>query len=239
MKHKILIIDKDEMFSDFLLINLLKEGFLVNSANSMITAVSFLKNNELPDLMLISNDLPDIQTQTFISQLKNSDLTSATPIIIMLRNEKEIIDFYSQGVDDCIIKPFAFQNLIYKIQDVIERISKYDYEEGIIYKLNGLSLDTSSRKAFVNGHDIQLTNKEYKILLALVIQNGRTLTREELLTKAFGGTKAAAPRLIDIHIASLRHKLGIERGIIETVHGIGYKLSPLADYVRNSPSQTS
>lgn len=223
MDKKVLIVNREQRFLDFLGINLDKEGFQTSTADSMISAVKHI-HQEVPDVILMGIDLPEMSGIQFISQLKAAEMTRSCKVIAITESDDESVEALAAGADDYLIKPFGFSTLVTTITAVIERGSDASEDVDGIITIGMIEIDTLTKRVFIDDYEIDLTPKEYKILVSLVTAGGRVMTREELLVSAFGGSKAALPRLVDVHIASLRNKLGLERGIVETVHGMGYRI---------------
>ena len=224
MRAKVLLVDDEIDVIEPLKFNLERDGFEVDCARSANEALSKIAAAK-PDIILLDIMLPDISGTSLANQLKNDPATSAVPIILLTARDSEtdIVVGLSMGADDYVTKPFSTQVLAARIDAALRRSAQQGglSAKGQIVK-GALKLVPENFTAYVNNEPIELTNAEFKILLALIKAGGAILSREQLKDE-FGGDASVTERNIDVHIAALRRKLGPAREMIKTVHRLGYR----------------
>ena len=124
------------------------------------------------------------------------------------------------GADDYITKPFSVLELISRIKAVLRRAGREEEKEK---NFHGIAVDLPSRRVTVDGEEIQLTYKEFELINCIIEKQGQVINREFLLRKIWGFDFEGETRTLDVHIGSLRHKLGDKSRYIETVRNVGYK----------------
>ena len=206
---KILIVE-DDLDIQELLQNFLQEaGYEVSIANDGVEAV-------LLDVML-----PKIDGFTVCELIRKQ---SQIPIIMLtaLSGEKEQIKGLDLQVDDYITKPFSMPVLVRKIAAVLRRSNMIPNQEHQTISYDNLILDFDSYEATVDGISYELTQREFEVLRELLLNQGRVLTRHNLLAKLWKYDFYGDERVVDTHIKNLRKKLGID--FIQTIRGVGYKI---------------
>ncbi len=172
------------------------------------------------DLFLLDVMLPDMDGIQILQRLKKSPKYRESPVIMLTakNSEFDIVNALDKGADDYITKPFGVMELISRVKAILRR--SYKQEEKIVYK--NLSIDENKRVLKKDGQEIYLTFKEFEIMLTMMKNIGRVMTRESLLENIWGYDFQGESRTVDMHIASLRNKIG--EGYIQTVRGLGYKM---------------
>ena len=177
-----------------------------------------------PDLILLDIMLPEEDGISILKKLRNSSDTKDMPIIMLTAKgtEYDKVIGLDSGDDDYIAKPFGTMELISRIKALLRRTSKSEgqteYRKGCLY------LCPSKHIIKVNDKDVILTLKEFELLCILFENEGIVLTRYEILTKVWGYEFDGESRTVDVHIRTLRSKLGEAGKLIETVRGLGYKI---------------
>lgn len=172
------------------------------------------------DIILLDLGLPDGDGVELCGRLRQ--LTPAPIVVVTARDtESDRVSALDSGADDYIAKPFGFAELLARMRAVLRR-SRPDDERGVI--LHGsLLVDVSGRRVVLDGEPIALTGKEFDILVCLATEPGRVVTREEIFDRAWDVNWYGPTKVLDVHIAALRRKLG-DPSWIETVYGRGFRL---------------
>lgn len=178
---------------------------------------------QIPDLALLDIMLPDKDGIEILKELRSNDATKYLPVIILTAKNSELdkVKGLNLGADDYITKPFSVLELISRIKAVLRRSEKHEVKENTY---NGIMIDSSSRTVKVDGEEVQLTYKEFELLNCLMENKGSVVNREYLLKTIWGYHFEGETRTLDVHIGSLRHKLGDKGSYIETVRNVGYRL---------------
>jgi len=177
-----------------------------------------------PELLLLDIMLPDEDGIEILKKLRSSNDTRKLPVIMLTAkgSEYDKVMGLDNGADDYISKPFGTMELISRIKALLRRTGRSD--ELTEYRRGKLYLCPSKHIIRVGGENISLTLKEFELLCILFENEGMVLTRDEILSKVWGYEFDGESRTVDVHIRTLRSKLGSAGGIIETVRGLGYKI---------------
>jgi DNA-binding response OmpR family regulator len=174
------------------------------------------------DVILLDLGLPDIDGLELCQRLRAR--SSAAIIAVTARSEESArVATLDAGADDYIIKPFGFVELLARVRAVLRRINPAESGQ---FHHGALTVDPRTRRVLVADRDIALTPKEFDLLACLAEDPGRVLTRQEILERAWGGHWYGPSKVLDVHMASLRRKLG-DPALIETVYGVGYRLAAI------------
>lgn len=179
---------------------------------------------EIPELVILDIMLPEEDGLTVLSKLRSSPRTSEIPVIMLTAKESEFdkVTALDSGADDYITKPFGVMELIARIRAVLRRMGKAGSDK--VYKSGGLWLSVSRRQVKVNGVEVPLTYKEFELLSLLFENRGTVLSRDQILRSIWGYEFDGENRTVDVHIRTIRSKLGDCGDIIETVRGVGYRI---------------
>jgi DNA-binding response OmpR family regulator len=145
------------------------------------------------------------------------------PVIVLGEPESDAVDrvrALDRGCDDFLAKPFDYEELLARIRAVLRRVQPSDAE---LLRHGPLAVDLRTRKVTVDGREVALTPKEFDILECLAADPGRVITRQEVLERAWDAHWYGPTKVLDVHIAALRRKLGVP-GLVETVYGRGFRL---------------
>ncbi len=177
----------------------------------------------IPSLVLLDIMLPDKDGIDILRDIRSDTRTSALPVIMITAKgtESDKVKGFECGADDYVTKPFGVMELISRIKAVLRR-SGGSNTEIIDYK--GIHLDNGSRTVSVDGNEVSVTFKEFELLRCLLTHRGTVVTRESLLENIWGYHFEGESRTLDVHIGSLRHKIGDRGKCIETVRNVGYKI---------------
>ncbi len=191
-----------------------------NDGDSLFKAL----NTKIPELILLDIMLPKESGIEILQRLRHNALTSKVPIIMLTAksNEYDKVIALDHGADDYVIKPFGMMELISRIKAVLRRSNDKISTNVLTYKK--IKLDEGKHEVYIDDYQINLTNKEFELLKMLMRSTNLVLTRDILLQKIWGYDFDGETRTVDVHIRSLRKKLGPYKDHIITVHGLGYKL---------------
>ncbi len=179
---------------------------------------------ETPRLILLDIMLPEEDGLQILKRLRASSATSKIPIMMLTAKgtEYDKVIGLDYGADDYVPKPFGMMELIARVKALLRRAEVVDTDRD--YTVGKLFVSPSKHVVRAGGDDVTLTLKEFEMLVLLVENQGIVFTRDQLLTKIWGYAFDGESRTVDVHIRSLRQKLGECGGLIETVRGIGYKI---------------
>jgi len=179
---------------------------------------------QAPDLVLLDIMLPEEDGLSILEKLRSDGRFSELPIILLTAkgSEYDKVIGFEKGADDYIPKPFGIMELVARIKALLRRAGKKQGDELVFGKL---SLSKSKHRVLVDEIEVSLTHKEFELLLLLIKNENIVLTRDRLLDEIWGYAFDGENRTVDVHIRTLRQKLGVCGDMIETVRGVGYKFS--------------
>ena len=180
--------------------------------------------NEMPDLLLLDIMLPGEDGISILKKIRNNGRTGKLPVIMLTAKgtEYDKVLGLDSGADDYVSKPFGTMELISRIKALLRRTGNDD--EPAEYRRGSLYVCPSKHIVRVDDKNVTLTLKEFELLCFLFKNNGMVLTRDEILSHIWGYEFDGESRTVDVHIRTLRSKLGDAGKYIETVRGIGYKM---------------
>ena len=183
---------------------------------------------ELPDLVLLDIMLPEEDGLSVLTKIRQSSAMTSLPVIMLTAkgSEYDKVIGLDSGADDYIAKPFGTMEMISRIKALLRRTSANTGKE---YKIADLYVNPMKRVVKSDGAEVQLTFKEFELLCLLLENAENVLTREKILAKVWGYGFDGESRTVDVHIRTLRQKLGNCGDMIETVRGVGYRFSSGAD----------
>ena len=216
----ILIVDDEERIRDILKEYFDFEQFSYQEAGDGAQAIDMVKNFSF-DLVILDIMMPKIDGFTALREIRKF---SSVPVIMLSARGEEYDKLFGfeLGVDDYITKPFSPKEVVARIKAFLKRVSNTSSSEMIL--LPGIEIDETGRKVKVDGSVIELTPKEYDILLYMAKNQNVVLSREKILEKIWGYEFFGDDRTVDTHIKMLRNSISPYRDYIKTVWGIGYKL---------------
>lgn len=218
----IYIVEDDESIREI-------EEFALKNAGHMIegfaNAKDFYKKTAqmLPDLVILDIMLPDEDGTEILKKLRQRKETKKLPVIMVTAKTSEIdlIKGLDSGADDYIKKPFSVMELISRVKALLRRAFE---EESDILSMDELSLDAQKRVVTVKNAPVELTYKEFELLRILMINQNLVQTRDQLMERIWGADYMGESRTLDMHIKTLRQKLGETGNRIKTVRNVGYKI---------------
>ena len=178
-----------------------------------------------PELLLLDIMLPGEDGISILRRLREHERSKTLPVIMLTAKNAEYdrVLGLDTGADDYITKPFGMMELLARIRAVLRRAQGPDLAETVL-RAGELELDEARHLVTVCGESVSLTAKEFSLLRLLLQNRGRVLTRQVLMDRVWGLEAEPENRTLDVHIRTLRAKLGSQGGLIETVRGVGYKL---------------
>lgn len=200
---------------------------LENSGHTVVdfyNASSFLKKtkDKVPDLAILDIMLPDMDGYEIVRQLKNGKNTKKIPVIMVTARTTEVdmIRGLDIGADDYIKKPFSVIELITRVKAVLRRTM--DKDEAMMISVGEVFMDNERHTVYVNNEPAVLTYKEYELLKLLMVNSGIVMTRDVIMDRVWGTEFEGESRTVDMHIKTLRHKLGESGSRIKTIRNVGY-----------------
>ena len=219
---RLLLVEDDDAIAGPLVKGLGREGFEVTRVATGSDALAA----EASDLVLLDLGLPDIDGYEVCRRLRAE---SDVPIIVITARGDEVdrVVGLELGADDYVVKPFGFRELVARIRAVSRRVASRQADDEVeadpVLRAGRVEVDTRTRRATVDGGEINLTRKEFDLLALLASDPGATRTRDEILEEVWDAHWYGPTKTLDVHVASLRKKLG-DPTLIETVRGVGFRL---------------
>jgi DNA-binding response OmpR family regulator len=214
---RVLIVEDDDAIAEPLLEGLTREGFDVNRVADGAGAL----RAPIPDVVLLDLGLPDIDGYTVCRQLRSR---SSVPILVITARGAEVdrVIGLELGADDYIVKPFGFREVVARIRAVMRRSG--DASPGDqVQVLGSLTIDRRARRVLVDGDEVLLSPKEFELLALLAEDPGAVVNRQTILEEVWDPHWYGPTKTVDVHVASLRRKLGHPEWI-ETVRRVGLRL---------------
>jgi two-component system phosphate regulon response regulator PhoB len=224
-KPKILIIEDERALVEPLESYLAREGFEVSVAYDGQDGLRQAQL-KLPDLIVLDLMLPVKPGLEVCRELRTGARTRDIPIVMVTAKSEESDQLvgFAVGADDYVTKPYSIKVLIERIKkELRKRQAQDDPAAGAVFESQGVTIDRHSHRALYRDEELPLTPTEFRLLEVMLRQAGRAFTRYELMDAAIGEDAVVLERTIDVHVKSLRKKLGGGADLIETVRGVGYR----------------
>lgn len=216
-------IEDDNGIRDLIVYTLTASGYEAKGfadSSEFWTAVK----QEIPTLILLDVMLPNEDGISILKKIRSDKKTAEIPVIMETAKETEYdkVVALDLGADDYLTKPFGMMEMVSRVRAVLRRTSKEEKKQDL--KLNELEINTSRHIVYVNKNEVYLTLKEYDLLKLFMENIGRAFTRDQLLSSVWGTEYVGETRTVDVHIGTLRTKLGSAGDYIKTVRGVGYRM---------------
>ena len=228
----VLVIDDEKDLLELVRYNLEKEGYRIRTAEDGEAGLEAAVR-ELPDIVIVDLMLPGIDGLEVCRRLRTDQRTARTPVIMLTAKSTETdrVVGLEIGADDYVTKPFSPRELTARIKAVLRRFSPQQATapQSRIIRRGGLVIDLDRRGIRCGEDNIDLTATEFRLLQMLAKHPGRVYSRSELIEGAIGKEIAVVDRTIDVHVTSLRRKLGDYGDRVETVRGFGYRFQEQTD----------
>ncbi|HEY3349691.1 MAG TPA: response regulator transcription factor [Thermoanaerobaculia bacterium] len=223
-RHRIAVVEDDDDLAFTLTYNLKKDGrYEVERYAGGLVAMDELLVRP-PDLVVLDLNLPDVDGLTICRELKKHEETRRIPILMLTARaeERDKLLGFELGADDYVTKPFSMKELLARIAAHLRRSASPESPEDV-FEDGRLKIDRARHTVEVRGQQVHLTKKEFDLLWLLIRSGGRVVSRETILSRLWDYAADIETRTVDVHIRSLRKKIGED--VIETVVGVGYKFS--------------
>lgn len=221
---RILVVEDDKEIQELITYFLTKEGYEVDRASDGLEGLKLLKENK-NDLVILDLMLPNLDGKNFTKIVRDISSEYGEPVIIMLTAKTEIedvLDGLEIGADDYMKKPFDPRELVLRIKKFLKTTDREIKNEK--YRFKDIEVDESRHIVTANGEEVELSKKEYDLLLLLIKNRDLVITRERILDKVWNSNYYTGDRTVDVYISKLRDKIPELSGCIKTVKGVGYKL---------------
>ncbi len=230
-RASILIVEDEEDILELIQYNLSREGYRVRGVRDGEEALELVRSGD-PDLVVLDLMLPGLDGLEICRRLKQDPLTRAIPIIMVTAKgeESDVVLGLGLGADDYVPKPFSPRELVARVKAVLRR-GPLREERGAGERVvcGGLVVDIARHEVKVDGEPATFTATEMRLLHFLVSHPGRVFTRDHILSRVIGEQAVVIDRNVDVHIGSIRRKIGQYRDRIETVRGVGYRFKERVD----------
>ena len=218
---KILIVDDEEDLCEILQYNLSNEEYKTDIAHSAEEALKRPLNDY--DLLMLDVMMGQMSGFKLADKLRK-EMGITVPVIFLTAKdtENDVLTGFSLGADDYITKPFSVNELTARVKAVLKRSNHAKSSNQAIVKLGEIELDTARKRLIINDEKIELTKKEYEILRLLLENQGKVFSREDILSRVWGGDVIVTDRTVDVNITRLRTKLGRFGQNLKNKTGYGY-----------------
>jgi two-component system alkaline phosphatase synthesis response regulator PhoP len=220
-----LLIAEDEIdLAEALTVSFEKNQFSVDAVHDGFDAYEYAMAAEY-DAIILDVMMPKLNGVEVLQKLRDAGVTTPVMMLTAKGTEYDTVLALDAGADDYVQKPFRMMELLSRIRALIRRSEGYGTPAGAVeYQAEHLEVSPARHLVRVDGKDVTLTLKEFELLCLLLENKGIVLSRDRILDKVWGDAMGRESRTVDVHIRTLRQKLGPAGGCIETVRGIGYKL---------------
>ncbi len=221
--ERILIIEDEKSLIDVLTYNLTNEGYEVLSASDGMDGLHQARAHN-PKLIILDLMLPVIDGLEVCRQLRGDSRTKDIPVMMLTAKGEEVDEIigFRMGADDYVTKPFKLKPLIQRIKALLRRTKTLEPNTEVV-SMHGIEVDRLNHRAAAGEQQLDLTPTEFNLLWTLVRKPGRPFKRTDLMDACRGEDALSLERTIDVHIRSLRQKLGPHADLVETVRGVGYR----------------
>ena len=220
IKDKVLIVEDEQSISNFISMILTANGYdtiIVRSGEEALTMIA----SHCPDMIVLDLGLPDMDGMEVLKSVRK--WSNLPVVVVSARNhEHDKVEALDYGADDYLVKPFGVMEMVSRVKAVLRRCHPAD--TGHVLSAGGLSMDLDCRTVTADGQRLQLTYKEFELLRLFLSHPGMAFTREQLFTQVWNMEYMDDSRTLDMHIRTLRQKLGAYGKLIETVRNVGYRM---------------
>ena len=222
----IYLVEDDNSIRELVVYTLQNTGF---EARGFVSAADFWEAMKAaaPDMVLLDIMLPDEDGLTILKKLRSTAGTEKLPVMMLTAKgtEYDKVIGLDSGADDYLPKPFGMMELVSRVRAILRRTMPEKKQD--IYEVGPIKVDVSKHEVTVDGQPVTLTFKEFELLCFMMENEGIVLSRDRLLSKIWGYDFDGETRTVDVHIRTLRQKLGLGGNYIETIRGVGYKMEEI------------
>ena len=219
----LLVIEDDRKLNRMLCEILEKEGYTVKACTDGEEGAYYLQQNAY-DLALVDWMLPGESGPDILRESRRKGIMTPVVMLTALTAVENKVTCLDAGADDYLAKPFGMMELVSRVRALLRRAAKPAAEDKL-FTAGSLAVDVKRRAVTVDGEPVILTYKEFELLCYLLENRGVVLSRDQILTKIWDYNYSGETRTVDVHIRTLRQKLGDAGALIETVRGVGYRLA--------------
>ena len=218
----VLIIEDDRSLVEVVAYNLRQAGYDVLTAYDGQDGITQAELKH-PDIVILDLMLPVVDGLDVCRRLRSNPATRNTRIVMLTAKSEESDELvgFSLGADDYVTKPFSVKVLLQRVKALCRRESEQSQEQPVFSQ--GVLIDPAKHRVAIQDQPIRLTRSEFRLLETLAREPGRVFSRSDLIDAALGDDTLVMERTIDVHIRSVRKKMGSHAGLIETVRGVGYR----------------
>ena len=216
-------VDDDSTIREIEVYTLEQTGFKARGFADGISMLEALKD-EIPELIILDIMMPELDGIEVLKRLRSEPLYKKVPVIMATAKGTEMdkIGGLNAGADDYLVKPFGVMEMVARVNAVLRRTVRELSSDNIT--VGGITLNEKEHKVFADCKRIELTNKEFKMLKLFIKNPGMVFSRDKLMSEIWGIDYVGETRTVDMHIKTIRQKLGSCGGQIKTVIGVGYRL---------------
>jgi len=226
---RILVVEDEADIAALVAYQLAHAGYQVRTASTGREALRALQSDP-PDLVVLDLMLPEVSGIDVLRTLRTRKETERTPVVVLTArvDEEDRLRGFELGADDYITKPFSPKELVLRVKAVLRRSETAwpGRGQGRVLRAGSLVVDVEAHQVTVEDREVELTPKEFQLLVCLLERRGRTQSRSSLLEAVWDTTADIETRTVDMHVGRLRAKLGSAGQLIETVRAFGYRFRP-------------
>ena len=224
-KASILIIEDDPDIVELLQYNLEKESYSVRTANDGESGLQAARRYK-PDMILLDLMMPGMDGLEVCQHLRQDSSTATIPLMMITAKseESDVVSGLELGADDFLSKPFSPREVVARVRALLRRGQRDSKPTKTRIELDSVILDRERYEVEVHGELVEFTRAEFRLIWALASHSGRVFTRDELVDHLTAGETYISDRNVDVHVSSVRRKLGPSADLIRTVRGVGYKI---------------
>ena len=223
---RLLLVEDDSAIAEPLSRALDREGYSVVRASRGIDALTIAASEDHIDFVILDLGLPDIDGLEVCRRLRKGGLGAPVLILTARADEVDAVVGLDAGADDYVTKPFRLGELQARIRALLRRTQVAEDTSSNVYDINGVSLDPSARRVYVDGEELSLSAKEFDLLAVLMREAGSVVTRDDLMREVWGAEWWGSTKTLDMHMSWLRRKRGDDATSpkrITTIRGVGFR----------------